>query len=179
MTDALSLSEIGLRAALRARYIEKLQRDQALDREVLDNAVIRSGMGIAVVGPDGGRVATIEPRNLPAKEVARVADRAAFTAWVQQGYPGNVNTTVVVAEWFEKELLGRLANSEGAAVDPTDGQIVEGVSFVTKAAVESAAMNFARAKGDRASGKDILDDLLAAQIASGQLAIDPDGVIDR
>jgi hypothetical protein len=59
---------------------------------------------------------------------AAITDSQALMAWVEKNYPGEMMQIIRPA--FEHKLL-ESAKRHGAAVDPSTGEIVPGIDFVT------------------------------------------------
>lgn len=111
--------------AIDAEYKAKRAEVQAL----LDDAREQTGATqVAAKLPDGTQVAKVscsEP-----KPEARVADDAAFLAWVRANYPSEIERRFVteVRGAFAEKLLAQMT-AAGVACDPETGELVPGVEI--------------------------------------------------
>jgi hypothetical protein len=105
---------------------------QAARRRVLDGLrAARADLGLKstrVALPDGTPVATLTLVE-PAPAVV-VVDDAAFTDWVAENYPTEVETRVEVRASWKKEFLSRLDASSETVADPRTGEVISGLTAV-------------------------------------------------
>lgn len=59
----------------------------------------------------------------------RVADEAAFTAWVAKRYPDAVETITRVREHWQADFLRRVSGSVDVVDDPDTGEVVPGLAI--------------------------------------------------
>ncbi|AJF63856.1 hypothetical protein [Streptomyces vietnamensis] len=102
---------------------------QATRREVLDGlCAARAELGlksIRVTLSDDIPVATITL--IDPQSAVVIADEAAFTAWVAENHPGEVETLVRVRSGWQREFLARLARFAPVA-DPRTGEVIPGLA---------------------------------------------------
>ncbi len=99
---------------------QKAARAAAYDR--LADAGVRGPVDVAA--DDGEPLGTVSRTR--GRATARVADEAAYTAWVQLRYPDRVRTVRVVDEAFTDRVL-HTAKLTGTAVDTETGEVIPGV----------------------------------------------------
>jgi hypothetical protein len=112
-----------LRDAVEAQY-------QATRREVLDGLrAARAEFALKsmrVTLPDGTPIATITL--IDPQPAVVVADEDAFTAWVVENHPGEVETLVRVRSSWQKQFIARLAAWPAPVTDPHTGEVIPGLA---------------------------------------------------
>lgn len=124
-----------LRDAVEAEY-------EATRREVLDG--LRAARAefdlksIRVTLPDDTPIATITLIDLQPAVV--IADEEAFTAWVAENHPGEVETLVRVRTGWQKQFLAHLAAQPGPVADPHTGEVIPGLAAAPAPAPRSFSL---------------------------------------
>jgi hypothetical protein len=149
----MSLREDALTVAVLRALADRIRDASDTARDRMRAALSDAGADSASAELDGTRVAKVTLAG--GKPVARVADDAAFTAWVQATHPTEVETRV--RESYRTKVLTDTTKS-GAPVDPLTGEIVPGVEITTGTAYVSTRFE----KGGR--------DAVAQAWAAGVLA---------
>jgi hypothetical protein len=159
------------RAAVLATLIKEVQAaDKAVRAEVL--AGLNPGDRLNGVLPGGqlaGRV-----RVDPGPRTAYVADEAAFTAWVAQHHPTEVETITVtrVRPAYRDKILAT-APDAGFAVDPDTGECPPGVELrqgAPRVVVVTTAADRAAITAAWADGTLSLADLVQPALSAGEAA---------
>ncbi|MFH8624476.1 hypothetical protein ACH4A8_21740 [Streptomyces vietnamensis] len=137
-------------AVLRVLRDEVEDEYQATRREVLDGLrAARAELGlksIRVTLPDGIPVATITL--IDPQPTVVVADEAAFTAWVAETHPGEVETLVQVRSGWQREFIARLARFAPVA-DPRTGEVIPGLAVASASEPRSFSLRPAPGGAER------------------------------
>jgi len=124
-----------LRDAVESQY-------QATRREVLDGLrAARAELALKsmrVTLPDGTPIATITL--IDPKPAVVVADEDAFTAWVAENHPGEVETLVRVRSSWQKQFIAQLAAWPDPVTDPDTGEVIPGLAATPASAPRSFSL---------------------------------------
>ncbi|HEX5568490.1 MAG TPA: hypothetical protein VFY14_16460 [Streptomyces sp.] len=124
-----------LRDVVEAQY-------QATRREVLDGLrAARAEFALKsmrVTLPDGTPIATITL--IDPKPAVVVADEKAFTTWVVENHPGEVETLVRVRSSWQKQFIAQLAARPEPVTDPHTGEVIPGLEAVPAPAPRSFSL---------------------------------------
>lgn len=106
----------------------------------------REALGVKsldVTLPDGTKVAAVTLTE-PSTRMA-VESEAAFTAFVTQHYPDEIQTVTRVRDGFRKAFLDRLVDAgDNDAADPDTGQVVPGITCYPPGKPRQFSMRFAK-----------------------------------
>ncbi|MFJ5775628.1 hypothetical protein [Streptomyces sp. NPDC093094] len=114
-----------LRDAVDAEY--RTERHEVLEELLAARAELNL-KSVRVTLPDDTPVATltlVDPR-----PTVVVADEKAFTAWVAENHPGEVETLVRVRPSWQRQFLARLTCLEPVA-DPCTGETIPGLGVLS------------------------------------------------
>lgn len=117
--------ELALHLAL-LRVVADLVKDSRTAAATAAQATLDTGERLSARLPGGERIASVTMAN--GKTEAKVTDEDAFTAWVADTYPTEVEQITVVRESFRRRLLDH-AKQAGAPVTST-GEAIPGVQIV-------------------------------------------------
>lgn len=124
-----------LRDVVEAQY-------QATRLEVLDGLrTARAEFALKsmrVTLPDGAPIATITL--IDPKPTVVVADEGAFTAWVAENHPEEVETLVRVRSSWRKQFIAQLAVWPDPVTDPHTGEVIPGLAAVPASAPRSFSL---------------------------------------
>lgn len=98
--------------------------EDAADRDPDEAMALGDRKAVHVRGADGERVLVGHVRVDPAPVKARVVDEKAFSEWVSEVAPDEVEVVVRVRESFTESVLKQLRQN-GKAADPSTGELVD------------------------------------------------------